>query len=297
MQEAKSIPIAAINLVDESFDIKKANSYHLSILASHAPNSKGRNQSVGFEQFTFSVLDTKTNKYLVLKKGNNLSDFFPLEKEGNWASVTCAVAHNKVTLVPSAIFDDANKESFLGFNHPIENGEKIHSDTLKNMDARNVFTIATDFEALFRKHFINIYFIHDSTSFIQGLLIQNKNPNPLNAGVKREKVFANFHSSYFDIVILLGHELIFSNAFNYKAPEDIAYYILFVYEQLRLNPEEIELVLSGEIDKTAEGHALLYNYIRHVKFASLPDLFKYSYKFDEIQSHRFVSLFNQYVCA
>ena len=68
-----------------------------------------------------------------------------------------------------------------------------------------------------------------------------------------------------------------------------------MYEQLHLNPEEIELVLSGEIEKTAEEHALLYNYIRHVKFASLPDSFKYSYKFDEIQPHKFQSLFNQYL--
>jgi hypothetical protein len=292
MQEAKPIPIAAINLIDESFDIKKSGSYHLSILSEK-------------NNLSFAILDAPTNKYLVLQsfsssikeEQDTLASFEAGGFGATFKSVTCAVAHNKVTLVPSAIFDDANKESFLGFNHPIENGEKIHSDTLKNMDARNVFTISADFETLFRKHFINIYFIHDSTSFIQGLLIQNKNPNPLNAGVKREKVFANFHASYFDIVILLGPELIFSNAFNYNAPEDIAYYILFVYEQLRLNPEEIELVLSGEIDKTAEGHALLYNYIRHVKFASLPDSFKYSYKFDEIQSHKFQSLFTQYLAT
>ena len=131
-------------------------------------------------------------------------------------------------------------------------------------------------------------FIHSASSFIEGLLIQNKN----NTG---KNVFANFHSSYFEIAILDSRKLLFSNAFKYKTPEDIAYYILFVYEQLHLNPEEVELVLSGEIEKTAKEHSLLYHYIRHVKFASLPDGFKYSYKFDEIQPHKFWSLFTQYL--
>ena len=297
MQEAKTILTPTINLVDESFDIKKSGSYHLSILASNNPGPKGGNQNSGFEHFTFSVLDTNTNKYLVLKKINNFSDFSPLGEGNNWASITCAVSHNKFTLVPSAIFDDENKKSFLGFNHPIESGEKVHSDILTSIEARNLFTISADFESMIRKHFINVHFIHNSTSFIEGLLVQNKNLPLRQTGNSDKRVFADFHSSYFEIVILNGRELLFSNAFTYKAPEDIAYYILFVYEQLRLNPEEIELVLSGEIEKTAEEHTLLYNYIRHVKFASLPDSFKYSYKFDEIQSHRFISLFNQYLCV
>ena len=206
----------------------------------------------------------------------------------NFKSVTCAVAHNKFTLVPSALFDEEKKESLLGFNHSLESDEKIHSDSLQNLEAKNLFTISKSFESEIRKQFVNVHFIHNATAFIEGLLIQNKNN-------KGKKVFANFHSSYFEIAILDGRELLFSNAFKYKTSEDIAYYILFVYEQLHLNPEEIELVLSGEIEKTAKEHALIYNYIRHVKFASLPDGFKYSYKFDEIQAHKFFSLFNQYL--
>ena len=85
------------------------------------------------------------------------------------------------------------------------------------------------------------------------------------------------------------------NAFHYKTPEDIAYYILFIYEQMHLNTETIELILSGEIEKSSAQHSLLYNYIRHVKFATCPIGFQYSYKFEEIPSHQCFSLFNQYL--
>jgi hypothetical protein len=287
MPEIKTINSPTINLIDESFDSKKSNAYHLSILVSE-------------KHFSFCVLDTDTNKYLALQarpippEGREFLPFGEM-KEGLlgchlFKSVTCAVAHNKFTIVPSSLFDEENKKSLLEFNHRVDGEEKIHSDALLNLDAKNIFTIQRSLESEIRMHFINVHFIHNSTSFIEGLLIQNKN-------AKGKKVFADFHSSYFEIVILENGKLVFSNAFKYKVPEDIAYYILFVYEQLNLNPEEVELVLSGEIEKTAKEHSLLYNYIRHVKFASLPEGFKYSYKFHEVQSHKFFSLFAQYLCV
>ena len=277
MAEAKTILSSSINLVDESFDVKKSSQYHLSILS-------------GEKSFAFAVLDTKTNKYLALKEDKGISVLFPLAEAGNWASVTCSIAHNKFTLIPSALFDAENKESLLGFNHEVKEGEEIFSNTLCNLEAKNIFTVSKSFVSEIRKHFPNANFIHSSTSFMEGLLVQNKN----NSG---KKVFANFYSDYFEIVILDGRELLFSNAFKYKTSEDIACYILFVYEQLHLNPETIELVLSGEIEKTAKEHSLLYTYIRNVKFASLPENLKYSYKFEEIPAHKFFSLFTQYLCA
>lgn len=279
MSEIKTLSANAVDLTDESFDAKKTASCHLSI-------------SVGPKELAFSILDTASNKYVALhyeRTGIPLPASLAKLNSG-FKSVTCALAHPKFSLVPTALFDDENKQSLLGFNHPVETTEKIHSDLLQNLDARNLYAISRDIEDQFRKQFPAVHFIHNATCFIEGLLVRNKNKTG-------KKVFADFHSSYFEIVILKGSELLFSNAFSYKTAEDIAYYILFVYEQLHLNPEEIELVLSGEIEKTAKEHELLYTYIRHVKFSVLPDSFAYSYKFDEVQPHRFFSLLNQYQCV
>jgi len=277
MASIQTINPPSINLIDESFDVKKSNQYHLSIIGDENKSS-------------FAVLDTKTNKYLVLQETKNLTDFSVLGADDKWASVSCAIAHHKFTLIPNALFDAENKESLLGFNHPANADEKIHSDILRTLDARNLFTVSGKLEADIKSQFVNAKVIHSSSAFIEGLLSQNKNNSD-------KKVFANFHSGYFEVVILAGRELLFSNAFQHKTSEEVTYYLLFVYEQLHLNPETIELVLSGEIEKTAKKHALLYTYIRNIKFASLPENFKYSYKLDEIHAHRFFSLFTQYLCA
>jgi len=277
MAAIPTINPSSINLFDESFDIKKSNQYHLSILS----NKNG---------FVYAVLDTKTNKYLVLNETKNISSICSLAEEGNWTSVSCAVAHHKCTLIPNALFDSGSKEALLRFNHLIKADEKIHSDALHNLDAKNLFTISRKLEADIKSQFINAKVVHSSSAFLEGLLSQNKN-NP------DKKVFANFHSGYFEIILLEGRELLFSNAFQYKTSEEVAYYLLFVYEQVHLNPEIIELVLSGEIEKTHKEHSLLYTYIRNIKFASRPDNFQFSYKFEEIPSHKFFSLFTQYLCA
>lgn len=283
MSAVKTLQNPAVNLTDESFDLKRSNTCHLSMLTDD-------------KNLSLAILDTNTNKYLVLRSltaANSQDILEPVRNAGfgtTFKSVTCAVAHPKFTPVPAALFDEENKKALHGFNHPAEEDEKIHSDTLRNLEAKNIFTLPKNLQTAVRNQFPNVHFLHNSTAFIEGTLAHNKNK-------PGKRVFADFHSSYFEVLILEGGNLLFSNAFRYKTPEDIAYYILFVYEQLHLNPEETELMLSGEIEKTAQEHALLYNYIRHVKFAGLPESFKYSYKFDEIPSHRFISLFNQYLCV
>ena len=141
MPETKTINSPVINLIDESFDSEKSNTYHLSILTSE-------------NSFSFCVLDTNTSKYLVLQSHT----LFPLEemKEGllgcnSFKSVTCAVAHNKFTIIPSSLFDEENKKPLLEFNHRVDSEEKIHSDNLLNLDAKNIFTISRNLESEIRK--------------------------------------------------------------------------------------------------------------------------------------------------
>ena len=280
MAEAKTIAVPSLHLVDESFDPKKSNIYHLSILTEE-------------KSLTYAVLDSETNKYVVLHssipiaRGEEVLASLQGHGAASFRSVSCAIAHSKFTLVPASIYDEEKKESLLGFSHP-EQGGYLFSNSLHNPEAKIVFSVPSVLANMIRGYFPNVKFIHSSSTFLQGLLAEHRS----HAG---KKVFADFHSTFLSITILEGRELLFCNAFDFQSPEEIAYYVLFVYEQLGLNTEETELVISGSIEKTAPEHALLYTYIRNMKFAKLPDSFKYSYKFEEIQGHRFFSLFNQYL--
>ena len=173
---------SAVDVTDESFDAGKAGDYHLSILLEN-------------EFHAFADLDKKSNKYLLLRKtvtktgALDFSSITSLTKSTNWGSISLSIANSKFSLIPTPLFDDSSKQSLLGFNHIIDEDEKIHSDKLKNTETRNVFTISRKLEAEIRKEFPTALIIHCATALIDGILFQNKNHFLENPKKNTEMVF------------------------------------------------------------------------------------------------------------
>jgi hypothetical protein len=68
--------------------------------------------------------------------------------------------------------------------------------------------------------------------------------------------------------------------------------VIFVFEQLNLNPEEITLALLGNVEKFSPVFDLLFRYIRNIEFVSRNDGFDYSYLFNDVPGHFYYSLLN-----
>ncbi len=86
-----------------------------------------------------------------------------------------------------------------------------------------------------------------------------------------------------EVFVLNNSGLQLFNVFDYNTPEDFIYYVLFVFEQLSLDTEKTEVVLSGLIDLDNELYAILYTYIRHISFLET----SYSFKFkDDINTEK-----------
>ncbi len=67
-------------------------------------------------------------------------------------------------------------------------------------------------------------------------------------------------------------------------------------EQLGLNPESVNLVFMGEIDKNSALYHIAFKYVRNISFIERSDYFRYSYVLDELQSHNFYNLLNAGRC-
>jgi len=81
------------------------------------------------------------------------------------------------------------------------------------------------------------------------------------------------------------------NFFSFNTKEDFIYYILFTAEQLNLNPEEFELNLMGDIEKESELYAIVYQYIRNIKFYAPNNT---AMQLNEIPSHSHFTILNQF---
>jgi len=283
MTETQSKISRALSLADETFDAKQASGYTLNILLN--PDSFsfcicGKKQLV-MESFTFQNVHNYSMLAGVIERVVKESAFLGLA----FGRVNVAMSNNKSTLVPEALFDASDKDNLLRFNHTLEGDEYTAVDSLKNLEAKNLFALPLCIETVMKKLFKNVSLHHHSSALIEGLLAANKNKPG-----KRMIVHVGF--SQFDVIVLEGRSLLFYNSFRHQTSEDFIYYLLFVCEQLKLNPETIETVLLGEVEKSSTIYDIVYKYIRHVKFGGRPEGIEYSYKLNELPNHFYYNLFS-----
>ena len=103
---------------------------------------------------------------------------------------------------------------------------------------------------------------HSNTILVNTLLLQEKNTDSI-------RVFANINENSFDLIVISKGKLILNNTYKYHNKEDFLYYLMYSTEQLKLNPEEFELIFLGKIKKEDELYSIAYAYIRNVSFGKI----------------------------
>jgi hypothetical protein len=278
-----------LSFLDETLDINITNTYHISI-------------QVSLNGFSFCLLDTARNKYVALKhyefdtkettleenikRVSNEDEF--LNKE--YKSSSLIFTTRKFTLVPTPIFNKEYLKKYFSFNHNLEESERIYFNHLRNADAYVIFTIPGNLSDIFNYHFPKIKIYHQSTPFIESIL-----RNHINSQDKHT-MFLNAGEDLFDIAVVHLKNLKLYNCFFYKNENDLIYFVLYVYEYLKLDAEKTVLVISGSLLKSSKHYEILKKYIRNLRFEQPKTQFTYSYTFNEIPSHTFVNLLNLYTC-
>lgn len=283
--------IQIVNKYDEALNKADSKKYRLSIQLSP-------------DGFSFCIFNDETRKFLSIESvsfatSNRTHEACKLlrnlyDKNSwlklNYKSVTILYESEKTTLVPSPLFDESEKETYSNFNFPIEKSQELIHEKLNILDAFLLYTIPREMVQTLQELFPGNILLSHSGRLIDGLLISNKNLQ------NQKRAFVNVRNTYLDLVFLEGSKLQYYNSFCYKSKEDFIYYVIYVMEQLGLNPEEIELRLSGFIDKNSMLFELIYKYVRNIAFQKPSDSFHYSYVFNEIPLHYYFNLLNQGLC-
>jgi hypothetical protein len=287
--ELKSKIRQVSSLVDESFDPKQLADFQLVL-------------QLGSDGLLASIFDKEKNKYIAFEyysfqqvyNTELLSELFDIAlKESKFLSqrykaVSCSMVSSLATIVPTALYEDDRKKIYLKFNTSLQGDELVMVDDIRNLDAKNVFALPFSIKAKLDSMYAKVTYHHFSSGLIETLLSQNKNET-------KKKLFVHVQASHFEAVVIEGKKLAFYNTFNYHSAEDFIYYLLFVCEQLHLNPESIETVLIGEIERSSAIFTLAQKYIRNLKFGERTDNSGYSYQLQSFPKHYYFSLFNSYL--
>jgi hypothetical protein len=210
--------------------------------------------------------------------------------KGSFSAIRLFYETNKSTLVPASLFDPTDRDTLAQFNFDVPAGFEIRYDPLKNTDAVLLYTASIDLLQMMQRVFPDHRLQCHATVLIEALLALNKNQSP------GKRMFVNVRDAQIDVVILEGNNLIFYNSFSYHSKQDFVYYIIFVIEQLNLNPEVIELRLSGLIEKKSTLFDMAWKYVRHIEFQEFPAAYRYSYLFNDVSPHRYFTLLNSVLC-
>jgi hypothetical protein len=277
-------------LLDETFDINKTNSLHLSIQAS-------------LDGFLFSILEPVSMKYLGLKryrfesvatqdmlfeKIQDILNRDPILQQ-SYQGVSCIQVDKRSTLLPAALFDKSQLKSYFEFNHGLDDLDELRYNFLKQVDAYLVFPIYHEIANLYLKYWVNAVFYHQATPFLTEVIHTGS-----GAG---KGVHVHFSGDHFDIAVTDQQELLFHNNFSFRSDDDLLYFILFVFDKLGMDQGSTPLFLSGDVDKLSERPTVLRHYFRSMKFRNAPAEFQYSHALEPVQEHSCLGLFKVYHCG
>jgi hypothetical protein len=199
-------------------------------------------------------------------------------------------AGTQYTLVPVELYDSKHDATYMQFTQSVMPGSEVLSDTLKNLNAVNIYAIPSLVKDRLQQRLQIHQFMHHISIMAELLLIENKQ------SVHEHTAFVNAGSMSYDLVILSKGKLVFCNTFEYRAAEDFMYFLLFSFEQLQLSTERTPVLLMGDILPSSEIYDLLIKYIRNVSFISRSKACNYSYVFNDLPAHFHYNLLNAMIC-
>ncbi len=174
-------------------------------------------------------------------------------------SVLCIYQNELSTLVPKSLFNENHLADYLKFNAKILQTDFIDYDTIAINDSVNVYVPLVNVNNYLFDTFGSFVYKHASTVLIESVLQHSSNHKDI-------ELYINVGHLHFEMIAAKDKQLIYYNTFDYSTKEDFIYYILFTFEQLKLNPETVKINLTGQITQDDELYSIVYKYVRFVAF-------------------------------
>lgn len=275
-------------LVDESFEQKAIDQLCLTA-------------QISDYSFSFSVIDWSNSKQLLLKdyrldeqtRDTTLLGFLEAIFEQNnflskpYKKISIGISHNLYTFVPTPLFDSNSAKKYLQLNCKLAENDEVLFAAMKNMSAHCIFAIDKKIKSFFDYQFTGAKYLHQTIILSDAILNNFKNK-------ETQSVIINIRKSDFDTIIIKNKQTELVNTFQFSNADDLLFHLLYVLEQLSINPDKQDVLICGEILKNSSIYERLAKYIRNVHFINRNKNIEYSYKFNEVPEHFYYSLLNQY---
>jgi hypothetical protein len=279
-----------IDLIDDSFLLKKTDTYHLSI-------------QTGLNGLSFAVLDENKFRYTVLRhypfegleNPNEIYNYLTVVYHEdnilnhNFKSINHVFVGNRSTIIPQKEFNANNADNYLQFLYSNNKQQITNYNLLPTIQCYNVFSYPSLLYTNLNTLFNGVKLYHHVTTFITHLIEDSSQ--------KSQPVCTVFLSDgLMNIGIAKNGQLLFFNTFEYKDKSDVAYFILGILEQYNMSARLTDIEISSDTKYHDEIFDFLNNFLGQIHFIKPSNKYTYSHLFDELHLTQFVNLFNLALC-
>ena len=269
-----------LEIIEDQFSKYTTNQHELSIL-------------VGVDSLSYMVTNPQHHVLLLREctlAGTPLSDFF-LQDEYlrlSYQRVKAAISSPVFTFVPTRLYNPAERRAYLQQVATLTDDMDARADDLPTVKATNVYAIERNRLDTIRKFASSGKIFHAATSLLQHLLLINEK--------KGKRLFIHVYEGKLTLLLLENAHLLFVNEFSYKSAKDFLYYVMLVFEQFKLAPEEVPACATGQLVENSEVFQMVKRYIYRLEMLSLPPFLHFSEKWQQHQPHFFADLFGLAQC-
>lgn len=281
------------------------------VFSSHETRNYGLSLLFNESHIAYCVLDYRVHRYVLLHEFRR-NDFIPKAKPGfklsfedflrsilnanpwlksPFKTIRIAYEGRKSTLIPGPFFDAQEAEHVMKLNFQMSPDEHVLADHIQQFDSYQVYAIPKGPEESVKKLFPSARISSLSTVLIQTVWMNFK------TRINANRIFLHIKDKTFDILIYDGRQIRYFNTFTWMVAEDVAYFLIFVLEQLGLNPEQASVVLLGNIDRGSNLFELIFRYVKNIEFGRRNEAYKYSPVFDLVAPQSYYPLLNFNSCG
>lgn len=194
------------------------------------------------------------------------------------------------TLVPDKFFNiDINKEIIELIYGNLQKGF-IFSEKIPWWELQNVYRVPTAVHNVLQQKLSTAKHWH-----IYSLLL--KSHKMFTAKEDSDLLKVIFYADKIIVTVLKKNQLQLIQSFIYQDAKDVIYYMLNCCKQFEININELQLEISGLIDKHSYIFRELLKYFENISFEEMGDTIKITDELNEYPLHYFSSLLKMAVCV
>ena len=200
--------------------------------------------------------------------------------------VKIATETSKFTFIPATMYSESNLPEYALFlkGHPSE----LTVSDIRLPQIKNVAGFDAKIQESLSTKFSSYKMFGSANPLIEGTM-------KIYAGTAPRLVL-NFGYNVFEAVVLQYNKLSFYNLFPIDNTDDFNYFLLLILKEFGLQPQDLSLIVSGNINEGDEILGRLQKYFSEIKYAEAKFLVQIPEMFQTVPSHRFFDLISLNLC-